>query len=58
MSEEIKSREDLYRAVWSKPMMKLAEEFEYQEEGWQNYVRGSRFLFLREVTGGKSALDS
>jgi hypothetical protein len=27
MSEEIKSREDLYRAVWSKPMMKLAEEF-------------------------------
>jgi len=27
MAEEIKSREDLYGAVWSKPMMKLAEEF-------------------------------
>ncbi|SMP65070.1 hypothetical protein SAMN06298221_11845 [Sphaerochaeta associata] len=27
MAEEIKSREDLYSAVWSKPMMKLAEEF-------------------------------
>lgn len=27
MAEEIKSREDLYGAVWSKPMKKLAEEF-------------------------------
>jgi len=27
MAEEIKSRVDLYSAVWSKPMMKLAEEF-------------------------------
>lgn len=27
MAEEIKSREDLYSAVWSKPMMNLAEEF-------------------------------
>ncbi len=27
MAEEIKSREDLYNAVWSKPMMNLAEEF-------------------------------
>jgi len=27
MAEEIKSREDLYSAVWLKPMMKLAEEF-------------------------------
>jgi hypothetical protein len=27
MDTEIKSREDLYNAVWSKPMMKLAEEF-------------------------------
>ena len=27
MAEEIKSREDLYGAVWSKPMIKLAEEF-------------------------------
>ncbi len=27
MAEEIKSREDLYNIVWSKPMMNLAEEF-------------------------------
>jgi len=27
MAEEIKSREDLYSAVWSKPIMNLAEEF-------------------------------
>ena len=27
MAKEIKSREDLYDAVWSKPMIKLAEEF-------------------------------
>jgi hypothetical protein len=27
MAEKIKSREDLYGAVWSKPMIKLAEEF-------------------------------
>jgi len=27
MAEEIKSREDLYSTVWSKPMMNLAEEF-------------------------------
>jgi len=27
MADEIKSRVDLYSAVWSKPMMKLAEEF-------------------------------
>lgn len=27
MADEIKSREDLYNIVWSKPMMNLAEEF-------------------------------
>jgi hypothetical protein len=27
MAEEIKTREDLYKVVWSKPMLKLAEEY-------------------------------
>ncbi len=34
MAEEIKSREDLYGAVWSKPMMKLAEEFGISGRGF------------------------